>query len=319
MKLIPLIWNIVLVFLFSSLLFSCTKYYHQRPNQIKKQQELQASKGQEGSSSENQLSKRQEWSILVNKNHVVIHHGNEMLDLFSVRYDENTDSVKCFFRPFEGKPFDYYNQVLASRRSGAKIGEESTTRDVQQVHLFVNSLDKLSGSEIAFSIKDIFEVDVTEKAVYLNVLISNELIPNNQVWRILESQNHVVIHHDDKMLEIYSIRYNENTDSLKCFSRPFEDRPLYYYNKLGISKKGRALRSKGSSTHEIQQVHLFIDNFDKLSGSEITFSIKDISQVDVLKSAVGSNVIASVGIVVSSFVVVFGGALAIVAVFIGFS
>jgi hypothetical protein len=99
------------------------------------------------------------------------------------------------------------------------------------------------------------------------------------------------------MIEIYSIRYNENTDSIKCFSRPFEGKPLEYYNKVLAKRNGNTKLKNKSSRSDIQQVHLFINSFDKLSGSEIAFSIKDISQVGVIKQAIGRNVLASVGVV----------------------
>jgi hypothetical protein len=308
MKFKLIISNIGLVFIFSSLLFGCTRYYHHTPNHTKKQQELQGSKNREVSTSDNQISKSNEWIVLVTKNHIVIHHGDEMLDLFSIRYDESTDSIKCLFRSFEGKPLDYYNEVSVSRTNGSRIIEKPTTRDNKQVHLFMNSFDKLSSSEIAFSIKDIFQVDVTEKADYLNALVSAGLISKNNEWRNLESQNRIVFHNGDEMLEIYSIRYNENTDSIKCFSRPFEGKPLEYYNKVLAKRSGNTKLRNKSSRSDIQQAHLFINSFDKLSGSEIAFSIKDISQVGVIKQAVGRNILASVGAVgigVGSFIMGF--------------
>ena len=308
MKFKLIISNIGFVFIFSSLLFSCTRYYHHTPNHTKKQQELQDSKNQDVSTSDNQISKSNEWIILVNKNHLVIHHGDKMLDLFSIRYDESTDSIKCSFRSFEGKPLDYYNEVLVSRTNGSKISEQPTTRDIKQVHLFMNSFDKLSSSEMAFSIKDVFQVDVTEKADYLNALVSAGLISKNNEWRNLESQNHVVIHHGDEMLEIYSIRYNENADSIKCFSRPFAGSPLDYYNKVLAKRSGNTKLRNKSSRSDIEQAHVFINSFDKLSGSEIAFSIKDISQVGVVKQAIGRNILASVGaagIVVGSVIMGF--------------
>jgi hypothetical protein len=127
--------------------------------------------------------------------------------------------------------------------------------------------------------------------------VSAGLISKNKEWRNLESQNHVVIHHGDEMLEIYSIHYNENTDSIKCFSRPFEGKPLSYYNKVLAKRSGNTKLRNNSSRRDLQQAHLFINSFDKLSGSEIGFSIKDISQVGVLKKDVGRNVAASMGVV----------------------
>lgn len=313
----PIISNIGLVFIFSSLLFGCTSHYHHTSNHTRKKQELQDSKNREESTSDNQISKSNEWILLVTKNHIVIHNGDEMLDLFSIRYDESTDSIKCLFRSFEGNPLDYYNEVLVSRTNGSRISEKPTTRDIKQVHLFMNSYDKLSSSEITFSIKDIFHVDFTEKANYLYALVSAGLISKNNEWRNLESQNHVVFHSGDEMLEIYSIRYNENTDSIKCFSTPFEGKPLEYYNKVLAKRNGNIKRKKESSRSDIQQAHLFLNSFDKLSGSQIAFSVKDISQVGILRQATGRNVLASVGVVVGSTAVFFGGVIAISFYFIG--
>lgn len=297
MKFKLIISNIGLVFIFSSLLFGCTRYYHHTPNHTKKQQELQGSKNRGVSTTVNQVSKSNEWVILVTKNHIVIHNDGEMLDLFSVRYDESTDSIKCSFRSFEGKPLDYYNEILVSRTNGSGVSEKTTTRDNKQVHLFMNSFHKLSSSEITFSIKDIFKVDLTEKADFLSALLSADLISKNKEWRNLESQNHVVIHHGDEMLEIYSIRYNENTDSIKCFSRPFEGKPLDYYNEVLAKRSGNTKLKNKSSRRDIEQAHVFINSFDKLSGYEIAFSIKDISQVGIIKRNIGKNVAASFGVV----------------------
>jgi hypothetical protein len=98
------------------------------------------------------------------------------------------------------------------------------------------------------------------------------------------------------VLEIYSICHNENTDSIKCYSRPFEGKPLDYYNEVLASRRGNIKLSNNSSRSDIQQAHLFINSFDKLSGSEIAFSIKDISQVGVLKQNDGKNLAGSLGV-----------------------
>ena len=102
----------------------------------------------------------------------MIHHGDEMLEIYSIRYNENTDSIKCFSRPFEGKPLDYYNEVLAKRSGNTKLKNKSSRRDIEQAHVFINSFDKLSGYEIAFSIKDISQVGIIKRNIGKNVAAS---------------------------------------------------------------------------------------------------------------------------------------------------
>jgi hypothetical protein len=119
-------------------------------------------------------------------------------------------------------------------------------------------------------------------------------------WRMMESNNHIVIHVGQEMQEIYAIRYDEATDSIRANFRPFEGAPMASYYKVLEKRSRTALRSSGTYGNDIRQVHLFINEYEKLNVAELSFAAKDIFQVDVSENAVFLNALATTGVVVGS-------------------
>jgi hypothetical protein len=112
-----------------------------------------------------------QWRMMESNNHIVIHVGQEMQEIYGIRYDEATDSIRANFRPFVGAPLASYYNVLDKRIGIAMRNKGSYSSDIRQVHLFINEYEKASEAELKFSAKDIFQVDVTKNAVFLNALV----------------------------------------------------------------------------------------------------------------------------------------------------
>jgi len=111
-----------------------------------------------------------QWRMMESNNHIVIHVGNEMQEVYAIKYDEATDSIRANFRAFDGAPFASYQKVLEKRSQTALRSSDTYPSDISQVHLFINEYEKLNEAELAFSASDIFQVDVTKNAVFLNAL-----------------------------------------------------------------------------------------------------------------------------------------------------
>lgn len=117
-----------------------------------------------------------QWRMMESNNHIVIHVGQEMQEIYAIRYDEATDSIRANFRPFEGAPMASYYKVLEKKSRTALRGSGIYGNDIRQVHLFINEYEKLNVAELSFAAKDIFQVDVTENAVFLNALATTGVV-----------------------------------------------------------------------------------------------------------------------------------------------
>jgi hypothetical protein len=95
-----------------------------------------------------------------------------MKEIFALRYDQTTDSLHAKTRNFDGKLLELYLRVLQTNSQVASRGKDATSDDARQVHLFLNAYTKQDETTISISVKDIFQVDATEQAVFLNVLAS---------------------------------------------------------------------------------------------------------------------------------------------------
>ena len=117
-----------------------------------------------------------------NNNHIVIHAGSEMYKIYSIKYDEETDTISALSKPFDGAPLDYYYKVIEKRGGVAhRKHKESKKSDVQQIHLFITGYEQLNDSRIAFSKNDIFQVDASKNAVFLNALVTTGIIGGSAV------------------------------------------------------------------------------------------------------------------------------------------
>lgn len=147
-----------LVLILSSMLFGCVNTFYKNSVKSERMEKYV----------ENSLSYH--WKIMESNNHIVIHVGKQMQEIYSIRYDENTDSIRANFRDFEVEALASYYKVLENKSRKAKRNTGASKKNIRQVHLFINEYEKLNDGELTFSVKDVFQVDVTENAVMLNAL-----------------------------------------------------------------------------------------------------------------------------------------------------
>lgn len=151
--------KLVVFITIAAVFVSCTKFYRHTPKHYQKHKQVTSSLDEK-------------WKLLDSKNIIVIHVGNEMKEIFSIRYDQKSDSVYAKMRDFQGKPLEMYLEVLGSNSQIAKRERKTRMEDAQQIHLFLNAFSKLDEENVSFSVKDIFQVDATEQAVFVNLLAS---------------------------------------------------------------------------------------------------------------------------------------------------
>ncbi|MBP6686277.1 MAG: hypothetical protein KA160_00360 [Lacibacter sp.] len=112
------------------------------------------------------------WGSLDAENILVVHHKNEMKEIYDVAYDGNSKLLSGKLRPFDGKGLYYYNKVMKKGNSIAKskVGNADfpTTK---QVHFFINEGVSADTGNIQFPLAGITRVDVSKHATALNILL----------------------------------------------------------------------------------------------------------------------------------------------------
>lgn len=123
-----------------------------------------------------------QWKMMENNNHIVIHVGGEMHKIYSINYNDANDSISALTKPFDGAALDYYYKIIEKKGNVAhRKHRESKRSDIQQVHLFIGGYEKLNDSRVAFSKEDIFQVDVSQSAVFLNALATTGIVSGSIV------------------------------------------------------------------------------------------------------------------------------------------
>ncbi len=115
-------------------------------------------------------------------------------------------------------------------------------------------------------------------------------------WTLMEAKNHIVIHFDDAMKEIYEIRFDQENKSINAKMREFEGKPLELYQRVLEKRSKRSKRRNQATLSDAKQVHLFLKEYDKLNEIDIQFYVSDIFQVDATEQAEIINALAAVGI-----------------------
>lgn len=136
---------------------SCTRFYTYKEN-VKKTKYT--------------ATNQKDWSSLERKNHIILHYGNEFLELFNVIFDEATLTLSGDITSFAKKPLYYYDKVLndGDGVSLRKIGDSKL--NVAQIHLFIKDAEFPTEKKISFSYNDITKVDASREASNVNVLIT---------------------------------------------------------------------------------------------------------------------------------------------------
>jgi len=107
-----------------------------------------------------------DWNKLDVSNYLVVHSGDQMMELYDVSFDEKEKIVSGKLKPFVGLPLKYYNKILDKSRD-IKQGRVPSTNDkvaVKQIHFMLMDDFDLSSDEISFQLGQILNVALTKSS-----------------------------------------------------------------------------------------------------------------------------------------------------------
>lgn len=116
------------------------------------------------------------WEYLDARNFIIVHQGNNVFELTSVKYDESTNLLNGVVNPTISTPLYYYNKALnkqihiSRRELGDKI------RDLRQVHLFINDTSMNEQGICSLNLNDIYKVDISKQAEGVNALVAIPIV-----------------------------------------------------------------------------------------------------------------------------------------------
>lgn len=136
---------------------SCTRFYMYKEN-VKK--------------TKHTATNQEDWSYLERKNHIIIHFGDEILEISNIVFDKAKSSISADYTSFANKPLYYYDKVINDNDgvSLRRIGDKKL--DVAQIHLFIDEADFPVDKKINFTYRDIKKVDASKEAANVNVLVT---------------------------------------------------------------------------------------------------------------------------------------------------
>lgn len=116
------------------------------------------------------------WDQLDDSNYLVVHSGNQMMELYEVSFDKKEKIVSGKLKPFVGLPLEYYNKIPDKSRN-IKQPRTHGINDkvaVQQIHFMLIAGFDLSKDEISFQLGQI-----------VNVALSKSALPNGAIVGIV--------------------------------------------------------------------------------------------------------------------------------------
>ena len=164
MKLRISISRVGLFVLLCIVLFGCRIFYKHKSDDQNREQKVKKA-----------VSKQ--WKSMEVVHHMVIHVGQEMKEIYDIIYNEETDSIYANIKPFEGEPLESYLKVTKKRIQHATRRHSASVPDIRQIHLYLKGYEnQIDNTKIAFSVQDIYQVDFTKQASFLNSLANTGLI-----------------------------------------------------------------------------------------------------------------------------------------------
>ena len=148
-KTLTLLSNLLLTMIMSNFLSSCASGYSYRPNVDKTKYEKKNDR---------------DWEKLDRSNYLVVHSGDQMMELYDVSYDKSSNLISGKLRPFQGLPLEEYNRI-ADKGEKEKIEREKgqEAKDaIEQVHFMVGGDLDLSKTEISFELIQVYFIGVSK-------------------------------------------------------------------------------------------------------------------------------------------------------------
>jgi hypothetical protein len=105
-----------------------------------------------------------DWNQLDVSNYLVVHSGDQMMELYDVSFDEKEEIVSGKLKPFVGLPLEYYNNI-PDKSSDKKQQRAPGINDkvaVKQIHFMLRDNFDLSSNEISFQLEEITNVALTK-------------------------------------------------------------------------------------------------------------------------------------------------------------
>ncbi|WP_296700700.1 hypothetical protein [Algoriphagus sp.] len=153
----------------------------------------------------------EDWNKLDESNYLVVHSGNQMMELYDVSLNEQEKIVSGKLRPFVGLPLEYYNKIpdiSRNKKQPRKVGQ--TDKDaVMQIHFMLIDGFDLSSNEISFNTGQILNVALSKSAMpdgaIIAIIVGAPVVILGVTLAIACSCPHVFINDGDEAKKVNSL------------------------------------------------------------------------------------------------------------------
>lgn len=116
------------------------------------------------------------WEYLDRRNVVLVHQGNNIFELTSITYNENSNKITGGINSLISTPLYYYNKALSkpSHIAFRKFGDGLA--ELRQVHLFVDDTTMNVNGTCNLNLNDIYKVDISKQAEGVNALAAIPIV-----------------------------------------------------------------------------------------------------------------------------------------------
>ncbi|TXE10310.1 hypothetical protein [Algoriphagus aquimarinus] len=151
------------------------------------------------------------WSQLDDSNYLVVHSGDQMMELYEVSFNENEKIVSGKLKPFVGLPLEYYNKIPDKSRNKKQPRKPGKTdKDaVKQIHFMLTDNFDLSSNEISFQLAEIRNVALSKSATpnssIVGIVAGSTVVAFGTFLAIACSCPHVFINDGDEVKKVNSL------------------------------------------------------------------------------------------------------------------
>jgi hypothetical protein len=215
-------------------------------------------------------SQTDDWSKLDDSNYLVVHSGEQMMELYDVSFDENEKIVSGKLKPFVGLPLEYYNKIpdkSLDKKQPRNPGK--TDKDaVNQIHFMLRDNFDLSRNEISFQLEEITHVantkSVNSTGGNIAIVTGAAFVGFSAFLAIACSCPHVFINDGDEVKKVNSLYTGAKASQLE--RSDLKKMPDHFPDKSSFSL---SITNEENEDQFTNLVELVVVNHDKNVSVEV--------------------------------------------------